>query len=355
MRAVQIDIFQKLIDGLPEQIALLDAKWNVLAVNGAWAETARINGFDELQPGSNYRRALEQMLRQLKIDSPDTPRAVPCAIAAIVAALQEIDAGKRTSFRYVHRGEGKGDAADAGGREFHVRIALMELGGSTFATVTRYDVTELAELRKLREDFGAALIKTQDEERRRMGREIHDSTMQLLVGLGLAVGQLKRTGLQGDGPRLVVDIEGILYEAQRELRTLSYLAHPPQLDRMGLSDALDMLVAGFGRRAGLAMSFERVGSALGLRLHAQMSLYRVVQEALSNIHRHARATAFSVRLVARRKMVHVLVTDNGRGISSDIHPGVGLMGMRSRLDELGGRLTVRNLRPGTVIVATVPI
>ena len=77
----------------------------------------------------------------------------PSLIRAIVAAIQEIDDGKRTSFRYVHRGEDKGDAEGAGGREFHVRIALMELGGSTFATVTRYDVTELAELRKLREDF----------------------------------------------------------------------------------------------------------------------------------------------------------------------------------------------------------
>ena len=179
--------------------------------------------------------------------------------------------------------------------------------------------------------------------------------MQLLVGLGLAVGQLKRSGLHGDAPRLVVDIEGILYEAQRELRTLSYLTHPPQLDRKGLSDAIDRLVAGFGRRADLGTSFEFVGGALDLRLHAQMSLYRVVQEALSNIHRHARATKVSVRLVARRSMLHVLVIDNGRGISSDIHPGVGLLSMRSRLDELGGRLTVRNLSPGTAIVATVPV
>jgi signal transduction histidine kinase len=230
----------------------------------------------------------------------------------------------------------------------------MELGGARFATVTRYDVSELAELRKLREDFNSILIKTQDEERRRMARELHDSTMQLLVGLGFAVGQLKRTGLQGDAPRLVADIEGILAETQRELRTISYLAHPPQLDRAKMADALGLLVAGFGRRTGLAASFEMEGLSPDLRLASQMAIYRVVQEALANIHRHARATACSVRLVARRGMLHVIVTDNGQGISSNSQPGVGLLGMRSRLDELGGRLTVRSLSPGTAIVASVP-
>jgi signal transduction histidine kinase len=350
MRAMQIDIFQKLINGLPEQIALLDSKWTVIAVNTAWANAARLDGLDELQPGFNYRRALEQVLKQSADGMPCASGSSAGVVGAIVAAMREIDQGKRTSFRHVYSGE-----AELAGREFHFQIAQMELGGKTYSTVTRFDVTEQEELRKLREDFSTVLIKTQDEERRRMGREIHDSTMQLLVGVGLAVGQLKRNGLHGEAPRLVADIEGMLYEAQRELRTLSYLAHPPQLDRVGLTDALEQLVGGFSRRAELKSSFEIVGGPPNLALRVQMAIYRVVQEALANVHRHARATELAVRLVARGRTLHVLIVDNGRGIPVNINPGVGLLGMRSRLDELAGRLTVRNISPGTVIIASLPI
>lgn len=217
------------------------------------------------------------------------------------------------------------------------------------------DMAELAELRRLRDGFNAALIKTRDDERRRIGRDIHDSTMQLLVGVNLAVGQLKRTGLRGEGPRVVADIEGMLAEAQRELRTIAYLAHPPELDRIGMVEAMDRLVTGFGRRTGLETSFDCSGQGADLTRHAQMSIYRIVQEALANVHRHARATALSVRLVSRGGLLHVRVADNGRGIAPGSQAGVGLMGMRSRLDELGGRLTVRNLQPGAAIVASVRV
>jgi two-component system NarL family sensor kinase len=220
---------------------------------------------------------------------------------------------------------------------------------------TGRDGAELEELRKLREDFGKALIRTQEEERRRMGREIHDSTMQLLVGVNLAVGQLKRTGLHGEAPFLIADIEDMLLEAQRELRTISYLAHPPQLDRLGLAEALNQLVAGFGRRAVLETSFAIVGMPCALASSAQMAIYRVVQEALANIHRHARASEFSVQLVARTNRLHLVVADNGSGIPPDFRAGVGLLGMRARMEELGGRLTVRNLSPGTAIVATLRV
>jgi two-component system NarL family sensor kinase len=217
------------------------------------------------------------------------------------------------------------------------------------------DMAELAELRRLRDGFNAVLIKTRDDERRRIGRDIHDSTMQLLVGVNLAVGQLKRAGLSGEGPRVVADIEFMLAEAQRELRTIAFLAHPPELDRMGMIEAMDRLVSGFGRRTGLQTSFDCVGQGGDLTRHAQMSIYRIVQEALANVHRHARATALSVRLVARRDLLHVRVADNGCGIAIGSQAGVGLMGMRSRLAELGGRLTVHNLQPGAAIVASVRV
>nr|WP_275950742.1 ATP-binding protein [Croceibacterium selenioxidans] len=186
-----------------------------------------------------------------------------------------------------------------------------------------------------------------------MGREIHDSTMQQLSALGLAVSQLKRTRLPGESLALVDDIEELLFDAQRELRSIAYLAHPPQLSRMDLSEAVRTLVEGFGRRAGLITSFEVEGETDVQWQNARVAIYRVLQEALSNVHRHAHATQLSVRLIGRKSMIHLIVADNGRGMPVDVSPGVGLLGMRARLAELGGRLIVRKLSPGTAVIGSV--
>ena len=110
--------------------------------------------------------------------------------------------------------------------------------------MTRYDVTELVQLRRQREVFGHSLMEGQAEERRRIAREIHDSTLQLLTGLGLAVGQLKRTQGSGETLNIVADMEQLLIETHREIRSISYLAHPPLLEEMGLTGALQALVEG---------------------------------------------------------------------------------------------------------------
>jgi len=340
-RAAHIAIFQKLIEGQPEQVALLDADWNIVTVNPAWANTAKLRGFDELQPGHNYLHVLEHVLEINPVEARDSA-------GPVVKALHEMQQGKRTSFRHVYSGVGP-----RAGMEFQIRIALVELGGKTYATVTRHDVTELVQLRRLRQGFSTSLIKTQEEERRRMGRELHDSTMQQLCALGLALGQLRHTALPADAVRLVYEIEEFLVEAQRELRSIAYLAHPPQLDQMTLGEAMRLLVEGFGGRAELETTFEIDGESDVAWPNARVALYRVVQEALSNVHRHAKATRLSVRLVSRKSHLHVVVADDGRGIPAEVRQGVGLLGMRARLAELGGRLSIRKLSPGTAIVGSL--
>ncbi|MBO9518398.1 MAG: hypothetical protein J7493_10050 [Porphyrobacter sp.] len=331
-------MFEKLVNGLPDQIALLDVRWNIIASNDAWTDYCAAHGFEVFQVGNNYLQELERLNEE--------KREASRATDAVISAIKEFEQGRPSIYRHVYSGP-------RDGQETQIRIASMEIGGRKYFTVTRIDVTELVQLRRLRQGFSTSLIHTQEEERRRMGREIHDSTMQQLSALGLAVSQLKRTRLPGESLALVDDIEELLFDAQRELRSIAYLAHPPQLNRMDLSEAMRTLVEGFGRRAGLTTSFEVEGETDVQWQNARVAIYRVLQEALSNVHRHAHASQLSVRLIGRQSMIHLIVADNGRGIPVDVSPGVGLLGMRARLAELGGRVFVRNLSPGTAVIGSV--
>jgi len=332
-----VEMFQQIINGLPEQIALLDADWNILAVNFAWTKTAAQYGYFDLLPGTNYRQFC-----QTKAAEGHTPAGL------VAGGIREIETGLTDSFRFVYHGRERWS-----GQAFQLCIKRLQIAGRTFATVTRYDVSELVQLRQLREGFSHSLLESQAQERRRFARELHDSTMQLLTGLGLAMSQLKRTNKANATVNIVAEMEQLLGEAQRELRSISYLAHPPLLKEMGLADALRALVEGFGRRTGLRVALHIDAQFVVEWRAAEVMLYRVVQEALSNIHRHAHATDAAVTLVARNAMVHAVVVDNGIGMPTTIRYGVGLPGMRARLAELGGRLTVRPASPGTMLIASL--
>jgi signal transduction histidine kinase len=207
----------------------------------------------------------------------------------------------------------------------------------------------------MREGFSHSLIESQDLERRRIAREVHDSTMQSLAGLGLSIGQLKRSRRFGAVDEIIEEMEQLLGEAQSELRAISFLAHPPQLSDVGIRTALRQLAEGFGRRTGLRITVGGDEAPLNLSPGAEVAIYRLVQEALSNIHRHAHATDAAVSLIQRAASLHVVVADNGKGMPVDILRGVGLSSMKERIREVGGRLTFRRGSPGTTLIATVPV
>ena len=339
VRVGYVETYHQILNGLPEQAALIGGDGTILAVNEAWAENAALNGFSDFRPGANYYREIA-----LVADAGYGPAR------EVVEALKEFRQHKRTSFRLVYEGAGH-----QAGRQFEARITALKLGDEDFLTVTRYDITELLQLRSLRDGLSDSLRKTQEDERRRFGRELHDSGLQLLVCLSLALGQLKRARSVGERKAVTADMEELLVEAHREFRAISYLAHPPQLEKLPLLDALRMLIDGFGQRAGLVTTFEADEISDALSHDAEHTLYRVVQEAISNVHRHARAKKLSVRVVTRGEMLHVLVEDDGRGIPEDIRDGVGLSGMRARMREIGGRLTILRQFPGTGILASVSL
>lgn len=330
--------FQELINSLPEQIALLDENWVLLAVNRAWIKTAELYGVHTLGPGADYFEFVEARANENHRSA-----------MAVRDGIVEMNRGTRDSFRFVYSGADRWE-----GHQFQICINRLEMEGHRFVTITRYDVTELLNLRRLREDFSSSMIEGQAEERRRMARDIHDSTMQLLVGIGFAIGQLRRTEQPSEVPRVLAEMEQLLGEAQQEIRSISYLAHPPTLEKLGLRDSLQMLVEGYGRRTNLASSFHVEGDLDDIGHPSEVAIYRLVQEALSNVHRHAKATEAVVGLFCRRSMVHAVIVDNGVGVTPGSNNGVGLPAMQARVAELGGRLVLRSRSPGTAVIASLP-
>lgn len=330
--------FGQFISGLPEQIALLDDEWNILAVNPAWMKTAALYGYSALRPGTNYFEFIRERVAE------GHAWAEP-VFAGVMGMVQ----GAKTSFSALFHGTDRWD-----GYTFQLCVNRFEMRGKPFVTVTRYDVTELEQLRRDRETYSHSLIEGQAEERRRIAREIHDSTSQLLVGLGLDIGQLKRAGRSNKTPGIIADMELLLDEAQREIRSISFLAHPPLLRERGLAEALKALVSGFGRRTGLQISLEMAESLVVDWPAVELTFYRFIQEALSNVHRHARASEVRVGVHLRRSMIHAVVSDNGIGLTSE-QPGVGFSSMRSRATEFGGRLFIRPSFPGVALIVSLPM
>jgi len=333
------EIWQRLVDGLSEEIGLVDEGWTILVVNKAWAKQAALYGPTLFMPGANLMQSCRE-------------RAAEGAEIAIdlLKGIQAIDAGKRTSFRMLYRAtEPESDL------DHELRIHRFAVGGRMYASVTRYDVTRQSELRRLKKDFSREMLLGQADERRRIGREIHDSTMQLITGLELKMAQLAcspRTGFE----TTLAEMRELLGETRQAIQAISFLTHPPQLDNVTLPEALEALVSGFSRRMGLDVTFEVAGEAWDAAETEVIGevAYRIVQEALSNVQRHACAHRAVVRLIRRRLHVHVVVADDGVGMPADASSGVGLAGMRSRLAELGGRLTILPGRPGTTIIASIP-
>jgi two-component system NarL family sensor kinase len=332
---------QQLIDDLSEEIALLDERATILTVNTAWKRTVEAQGHFLALPGDNYRDVCARRAAE---------GYAPAADALV--GLDDILSGKSKSWDLVYNG---GELWS--GRDYHICINRITAAGQPIISVTRYDVTELVELRRLKEGFADTLIEGQSVERKRMARELHDSTSQMLTAIGLLLGRFRDGRENTQSTALVDEMQGLVSEAHREIRAISYLAHPPALDDLGLVAATKALVEGLGRRANLEIAFELQGQAIVLPPHVEGAFYRIAQEALSNVHRHAHAKWIRVFLSFRDSVVHLIIADDGVGISRETlagagRAGVGLASMRSRMREVGGRLSVRRLSPGTAIVAS---
>jgi len=211
-------------------------------------------------------------------------------------------------------------------------------------------------------ELSGQLLVLQEEERQRIARELHDSTAQHLVAANLGLANLEGAVSQiPAGRRALAEVEGLLTEALRELRIFTYLLHPPNLAHDGLQATLRDFAEGFAGRTGLVARIRIPEEVDDLRPELQRAILRVVQEALTNVHRHADASHVSVNARFMSGRLIVRIRDNGHGMIGSTRPdgpirlGVGVTGMRARLEQFGGSLKIRTGRGGTCVVAMIPI
>jgi signal transduction histidine kinase len=204
------------------------------------------------------------------------------------------------------------------------------------------------------------LLELQDQERRKFSRELHDSLGQYLVGAKMNLGML---GQSFPDNSLIVECMKLLDQAMTETRTISHLLHPPLLDETGFGSAARWYVEGFAKRSGIQTGLDMPENLGRLPSSLELALFRVLQESLTNVHRHSRSKRADVSLRLSADKVVLRVRDFGKGIPVDIldrfrrnnaHGGVGLAGMRERIHELGGQLEMESDSQGTQVVATLP-
>jgi len=205
------------------------------------------------------------------------------------------------------------------------------------------------------------LLSLQDSERRRIARELHDSLGQYLVALKLNVDMLRKSPERGE---LWSQSEELTERCIAEVRTLSYLLHPPTMDAVGIASAARWYVEGFALRSGLKLTLDAPEDPVRLPDVIELALFRVLQEALTNVHRHSGATAADVLIRRSARQVILEVRDNGRGMEQEMltrfretgaGAGVGLMSMHERTREMGGTLEIESNSTGTSVRIAIPV
>jgi|HubBroStandDraft_2_1064218.scaffolds.fasta_scaffold01272_9 two-component system NarL family sensor kinase len=263
------------------------------------------------------------------------------------------------------------------GRPKLVRFTLRPLKDSDIhkVGVVATELTELVEANEalksneesLRQ-LSARLLQLQDEERRHIARDLHDVTGQKLAVLSMALSRVLNRpngNLDADSQRALTESLAWSKEVAAEIRTLSYLLHPPLLDELGLSSAVKWYLAGFTSRTGILMETEIPSDIQRLSPDAEVAIFRVLQESLTNVHRYAESPNAVVRMDVTADEIKLEIQDFGKGVQSSrasspngsvARLGVGIQGMTERMRQLGGKLEITSSpNKGTLVAATIPL
>ena len=326
--------------------------------NITWADTERGRG----PTGTCIRTGEPVIARNILTDPAFAPwreAAIQCGYAASASLPLKVD-GHVLGALMVYAVEP--DTLDAAEVEL-----LTELAGNI-----AYGITALRarlEQQRVEEELhrlSAGLLQVQDQDRRHLARELHDTTAQHLAALTLNLSSLKKLLSKTSDPAqgLCSDCLQLANQAAQEIRTQAYLLHPPVLEVMGLAGGVEDYAGGFSARSGVAVDFEAPTDFGRLPEDMELALFRIVQESLANVLKHSRSARAKIRFTRQASSVTLEVQDMGQGIGADVlarikamrgGSGVGLAGMQERLRLLGGRLEFESGPTGTTVRATVPL
>jgi signal transduction histidine kinase len=250
-------------------------------------------------------------------------------------------------------------------RTVNSRWALLQQGQAEPVILEiNTDISDQKQSQESLRRLSAYLMTLQDEERRRIARELHDSTGQKLAAAKLQLDTLVKSGNLKVHEKTISEAAQWIDDCFQEVRTLSQLLHPPLLDEAGLLSATRWMVDGFSDRAKIHVDLKVAGEVGRLPQPVELALFRVIQESLSNIRRHSGANKAQIRLARADGSVTLEVRDNGKGIPPELLSnsrnrkqvvGVGILGMRERLAQLGGTFEIDSDKSGTTVKVQVPI
>jgi len=342
-------LFAAALDTMPTPVAILDGAGWILAVNASWRTLLRASG-QRLPADGVAAEYLEiAILGALEWNHALTLRtSLGALLRGAVDRFQHLICGRREGAKHWYQ----------------VSATRIRVGGVVRIVVMHEDVSAMQAAQQTIRDLSEQLVNVQEDERRQIALELHDSTAQQLTAIGLYIGSLRHSSRGDVHTQQTIDqVERSLAEAMREIRTFSYLLHPPYLDRDGLRATLMRFVDGYAERTRLraiALITEEVDS---FRHDVQHALLRIVQEGLANVHRHASASEVSVKMKIAGKALLLSICDDGKGMAgcrsgdkSRLHtPGLGLAGMQARLRRLQGKLEVTSGPHGTALSGTIPL
>ncbi|MGB7623895.1 MAG: PAS domain S-box protein [Terriglobia bacterium] len=331
-----------IVEAEPECVTIVAPNGNFLQMNPAGLAMIEADSFEEIRGKSVL------------------PMIAPEHRAAFQAFFRVVSSGKRASLEF----EIVGLKGTRRWVESHAVPIADEAGSSCVLAVMR-DLTERKQAEKALHGLSTRLLQLQDEERRRIARELHDAIGQNLAALVMNL-TLAHKSADKRNPKARQAITGSLEVAERclkEMRTLSYLLHPPLLDEDGLASALAWYVKGFAERSGIKVDLKVSPDFGRLPQEVETTLFRVVQEGLTNIHRHSKSPIAGIRLSRRPTMVKLEIRDKGQGMPTKVlhlnnsnvgQLGVGILGMRERARQLGGRMEIVSSRRGTTVRVVIP-
>jgi PAS domain S-box-containing protein len=338
-----------------------DARFRVIFENAAIG-IALVDLHGHLVEGNP---ALQKMLGYTNLELAGkafTEYTHPDGVRADRDLFTELVEGKRDKYQIEQRFLRKDGQVVSG--QLHVSMVRNQKGEFKYSIGMVEDISERKRTGEALRQLSGRLLRMQDQERRRIARELHDSTAQSLAALAINLNVVKDSA--GDlNPRARACLSeslGLSEQCSREIRTLSYLMHPPLLDEAGLGSALRGFVGGYAHRTGIHVDLEMPTAPTNLPANVELALYRFVQEALTNVHRHSGSKRAHVCLRFRPDQAVLTVADEGHGIPPgvlergsrrDEKLGIGISGMRERIRQLGGHFEIHTSSNGTTLTATV--